>query len=244
MERSDRFVASISDAGRKNDTQYQSVQRIIDLANSFKQNLATESTSTSGSVNDLNSIGNSSLDSIRDALNVKDGANFLFGGSKTNIAPVDDLKLGTNLDGTIPTASYYNGDDFKASVDVSSSLRVEYGISASDPTFQKLIGAINMAKQQENLGSGANYTDASNMLDAAISDLITMQAKMGDNAKTLEDSSTFHTTAKATFEQKYAEANSPDVVQLTIETSQLQTTLEASFSAFSKISQLSLINFL
>ena len=244
VDRSQRFINSIADATRKNDAQFQSVQRLIDVANDFKKNLALENSSTTSSVNNLTSVANSSLDSIRDALNTKDGANFLFGGSKTNTSPIDDLKLSDNTYNGLPTANYYNGDDFKAAVDVSSSLRVEYGLNAADPAFQKLIGAINLGKNQETLGGAANYTRTGEMLDEAISDLISMQTNIGDNAKIFDNSTEYHSAAQQTFEEKYSEANSPDIVQLTIETSQLQTTLQASFSAFSRISQLSLLNFL
>ncbi len=243
MDRSDRYIRSIADASRKNDVQFQSIQRIISVANEFKSNLALENSTTTAGVNNLTAAGDAALDSIRDALTAKDGANFVFSGSKTNIAPVSDLKTLNNMENGDPTAAYYNGDNFKSSVDVSGSLRVQYGLNAADTAFQKLIGAINLAKtaEAENLG---NYTNTGELLDEAITELISLQTNIGDSAKLFDNSTQFHETAKGTFQQKYSEANSPDIVQLTIETSQIQTALEASFSAFSKISQLSLINFL
>jgi flagellar hook-associated protein 3 FlgL len=244
MDRSDRFINSIADANRKNDAYFQAMQQLIDIATDYKKNLALESSATNASVNDLTSQSNNSLDTIKDILSTRDGANFIFGGSKTTVPPVDDLKNGSNIDRGVATANYYNGDDFQASVDVSNNLRITYGINASDPAFQKLIGAINLGKSEEAKGAAANYSETGTMLDDAISGLIALQTDVGDNATTFENSTTAHSTAKATFQQQYSDANSPDVVQLTIETSQIQTALQASFSVFAKISQLSLLNFL
>lgn len=242
IERSKRYVASIQDAQRRNDAQFSAIQQVIDLAQQFKQNLTIENSAATSGTNNLNQQANSILDSIRGALNSKDGANFLFGGSKTTTEPVTNLTYATSMDSTTPTANYYTGDDFKQAVDVSSSLRVEYGVTASDDAFKNLIGAINLAKTAES--TNGNYTDTGTLLNSAIEDLISLQARIGDNARIFDSSLDYNTKAKTTFEQKYSEVNEPDIVQLTIETSQLQATLEASFSAFSRISQLSLINFL
>lgn len=243
IERSDRYINSIKDAQRKNDTQYQAIQQIIEIATQFKQNLATESTTTSGAVNNLSQQANSSLDNIRGALNLKDGANFVFSGSKTNQEPVSDLKLGSNILESQPVANYYNGDNFKATIDVSASLQVEYGFSAADPAFVNLIGAINLAKDAETLGAN-NYQQAGDLFEEAYDQLLALQAKIGDNAKVFENNLEFQDKAKSIFEAKYSEVNEPNIVQLTIESTQAQTTLQASFQIFSKISQISLINFL
>jgi flagellar hook-associated protein 3 FlgL len=243
IERSDRYINSIKDAQRKNDTQFQAIQQILEIAAQFKQNLTIESTTTSGQINNLTQQANSSLDNIRGALNLKDGANFVFAGSKTNQEPVSDLKLSTNIINSTPVANYYEGDNFKAAIDVSASLQVEYGFNASDPAFVNLIGAINLAKQAEVDGTG-NYQRAGELFEEAYEQLLALQAKIGDNARIFENNLEFQDKAKAIFEQKFAEVNEPDIVQLTIESTQAQTTLQASFQIFSKISQLSLINFL
>jgi flagellar hook-associated protein 3 FlgL len=243
IERSDRYINSIKDAQRKNDTQYQAIQQILEIASQFKQNLTIESTTTSGAVNNLSQQANSSLDNIRGALNLRDGANFVFAGSKTNQQPVSDLKLSNNIVDSTPLANYYEGDNFKAAVDVSASLQVEYGFNAADPAFVNLIGAINLAKNAEAQGTN-NYQQAGDLFEQAYDQLLALQAKIGDNAKVFENNLDFQDKAKSIFEAKYAEVNEPNIVQLTIESTQAQTTLQASFQIFSKISQLSLINFL
>lgn len=241
--RSTRFINTIESANRKLDTGHRAMSRIIDLAVSFKEIMILEQSANS-EVNDLSAFANTTLDSLRDALNSKDGANFVFSGSKTNLEPVNDLKQNSSVINGEPSANYYNGDNFKSSVDVSQNLRVEYGVTASDDAFQDLIAAINLAKQAESSGPNADFEEADTMLNQAIEDLIALQAKMGNNAKIFEDSIDFHSRAKNVLEQKISEETSPDIVQLSIEVSQANAVLQASFQNFSRVSSLSLTEFI
>lgn len=244
IERSDRFITGINEVSRKLDTSYRAIDEILNIATKFKQDLSLEATTTNTSVNDLTAAVNSYLDRIRGALNTKDGRSFVFAGSKDNEEPVGNLKDVSNIINSTPTANYYRGDSYIAKVAASSTLEIEYGITADDDTFKNLIASLNRAKDEETRGTGANYLQAGEELDNSIEQLISLRAKIGNNLKAMEDMKGFHTQAKSTFEQKYDEANSPDIIELTTNVSQLTATLQASFINFSRISQLSLSNFL
>lgn len=241
-ERSAKYISSIEDVSRRLDTAYRSVDQIISVAIDFKATLSLESSSTNAPVTNLTAAANSSLDKIEGSLNAKDGTSFIFAGSNTNATAVDDLKTNSNVIGGQISASYYNGDDLVLSAEVSATMAVEYGVNANHPAFQKLIGAINMAKSQE-AGEG-RYEQAGQYLDEAISELISLRADMGNNTKVLEEMKDYHIKAKETFDQKLSDVNSPDIVQLTIETSQLQASLQAAFLTFTRISSLALSNYL
>ncbi len=242
IERSGRYIDSIKQASTKNDVMYQSISSIIAVAQQFQQNLAAENSSTSAPVNNLSTEADSALDNIRDMLNAQSNGTYVFSGAKTDQQPVVNLKSATNVSNGQATANYYKGDNFQTSVDVSNSLRVTYGVDASNPAFAQLIGAINMAKDVET--NGGDYTAAGNMLQTALSSLTSLQTTVSDNAKIFQNSQDYQTTAQSTFQQNYDDLNSPDVVQLTVEASQAQATLEASFTLFSRLSQLSLTNYL
>ncbi len=243
-ERSSKFMSSIDDVTRKLDTTYKSVDEMINTLIDFKSTLSLESSTSNSSVTNLTAAANAALDKIAGALNSKDGANYLFAGSNSNVEPVDDLKFNSNVVGGEITANYYNGDDLVLSVDASSSLTINYGVTANNPAFQKMIGAINMARSQEANGQSANYEAAGKYVDEALQELISLRADMGNNTKALEQMRDFHAKAKDSFDEKLSEANSPDIVQLTIETTQLQASLQASFQIFSRISSLALSNFI
>ncbi len=244
IERSDRFVSSIDQVLRRLDTMYRAVDDIVNSAINFKTSMGLEATSTNSTVFNLTQVANSTLDRLRGSLNAKDGAAFVFAGAKSDVEPVKDLKSTSNIINGQNTANYYNGDDFIANVSASVSLEVEYGVTAADPAFQNFIASINLAKATEASGEGANYDDAGRQLESSIDELISLRADIGNNMRVLEQMKEFHTRAKATFEIKYDEKNSPDIIELTTKTSQLTATLQASYLNFSKISQLNLSNFL
>ncbi|MDX1949852.1 MAG: hypothetical protein SFT90_05065 [Rickettsiales bacterium] len=244
IERSDRFISSIDQVLRRLDTMYRAVDDIVNTAINFRKSLGLEATSTNSSVFNLTQEANSTLDRIRGSLNEKDGAAFVFSGAKSDVEPVNDLKNSTNILNGQNTSNYYNGDDFISKVSASVTLEVDYGVTASNPAFKNLIASINRAKATEASGEGANYDQAGTELENAIDELISLRASIGNNTKVLEQMQEFHTRAKATFEIKFDEKNSPDIIELTTKTSQLTATLQASYLNFSKISQLNLSSFL
>lgn len=239
-QRAQRFANSIEEVGRKQDSAYRSVDEIVNAVIDFKANLTLEN-SGSSNINDLAGAANTALDLIRGALNARDGSTYLFGGSKTNEQPVNDLTGQSNYINGQATANYYNGDDFISAVDVSKSLRVDYGVTAANPAFKGAIAAINLAKSSESSG---NLQQAGQLLDSAIDSLIALRAKMGNDSKIFQTTLETQKSAQTTFEQKFAEINEPDIVQLTLETGQAQTALTALFQNFARISSLSLKDYL
>lgn len=244
IQRSERFVTSLNNVTRRLDVMDSSLSDIIDTAVNFKTSLILENSDTNALVNDLASLADSSLDVISGSLNERINSSYIFAGSKTNIQPVNDLKRVNSVVGGESTVNYYNGDEFKAAVDASRSLRVEYGITASDPAFRDLIGAINKAKDAEAQGKKENLVQAGVELDAAIEQLIALRSNLGGDYKIIEQSLDIQDKARVNFEQKLAEVKEPDIVELTIQTSAETSALTALFNQFSRVSNLSLVNFI
>jgi flagellar hook-associated protein 3 FlgL len=242
LQRTQRFMSTIQGVQRKLDTTYQSVSQIIDVAISVKENITVEN-SANREVNDLGGKVDSAFDQISGALNTKFGSTYLFSGAKTNQPAINvDLRNVSNIvDGEI-TANYYNGDGFTASADVSASVRVNYGVNASNEAFQNLIGALNLAKQAED--SETDLTPAGEALDNAIEQLIELRSRMGDNSKVLDQTLSFHEAAEGIISEKLSNAKSPDIIELSIDSANLQAQLQASFSIFSRISSLRLTDYI
>lgn len=244
IQRSERFITSLNTVKRRLDVVDTSISNIIDTAVNFKSSLILENSTTNSLVNDLSSLADDTLDIISGSLNERINSNYVFAGSKTNTQPVSDLKTVNSVVSGEVTANYYNGDEFKAAVDVSRSLRIEYGITASDPAFQNLIGAINNAKAAEISGKPSDLNQAGEQLDAAIEEVISLRAKVGGNLQSIEQSIEIQDKARVNFEQKLAEIKEPNIVDLTIQTSADTAALTAVFQSFSRISNLSLVNFI
>ena len=242
VESAERFITSIDEAQRKADTAYASIDQIVLVLQDFKQTLALEN-SPNADIVDLTLAANTALQNIEGALNAKDGPNFLFAGGKTNIKPVNDLINTNNFVNGVVQTNYYSGDSFKTAVDVSSSQRIEYGVTAADDAFKNAIAALNLAKEAEESGLG-DLSATGDLLDQALEEAITARATLGNKIKAFEDNTFFQEQLKSSFEQKLADKISPDIVELSIEVAQREASLTASFQLFATISRLTLTDYI
>jgi flagellar hook-associated protein 3 FlgL len=244
-DKATRYASAGTEAIRKIDSIFNSLGDILQTAQNFKKSLQLEN-SSSASVNDLTRAARAGLDSVQGSLNTREGAQFIFGGSKTDVEPVQDLNAKSNIINGTPTANYYNGDDYKFKVAVNSTLNVEYGITAADDSFKNLIAAFNFAKNVEANG-GSNKTElanASNLLDKAIDGIINLRATIGANQEIAKQATEMQERTRDTLQKTLGEINSPDIVALSIEISSLQASLTATFQNFTSISRLRLTDYI
>jgi flagellar hook-associated protein 3 FlgL len=243
-DKANRYVTAGTDAARKIDTIFSAVGDILQTAQTFKKSLQLEN-SSSANANDLTRAARAGLDSIQGSLNSRDGSLFIFGGSKTDSAPVSDLNAASNYVNGIVTANYYNGDDYRFKVGVNSTLNVEYGVTAADDAFKNLIAAFNLGKQVESGGNGkTNLENASNLLDRAIDGLINIRATLGANQEITNQAVEMQQRTSDTLKKTLGEINSPDIVGLSIEISSLQASLTATFQNFTSIARLKLTDYI
>ncbi|HWL74926.1 MAG TPA: hypothetical protein VNQ74_13740, partial [Burkholderiaceae bacterium] len=113
---------------------------------------------TSASSTDAASVTESArnlLEQTASVLNTQYSGSYLFGGSETKTAPVDVSSTSYAAATSPSTAdtSYYHGDSQLASVRVSDSQTVSYGVSADNIAFEKLMRAMNLVASNSPLSS-------------------------------------------------------------------------------------------
>lgn len=184
---------------------------------------------------------------FRSALNATDGSGALFGGSQTDAPP---FKLQTLADAVGATpASAFGNDDVHASARVGDGVDVTYGVTASEiggnllSVFRTLAEAGPIGTTLTSAQSDALKT-ALTQLDAALPQLRNVNATNGERQKQVE---TLQTRAedRANLLSDYVSSNEDaDPGQLAIDLAQQKTILQASYSVFSQVSGLSLVNYL
>jgi flagellar hook-associated protein 3 FlgL len=236
-----RYVTAGNEASRRIDSIFNAMGDILKIAENFKTVLMLEN-SSSANVNDLKSAASSALDSLQSALNSRDGSMYLFGGSRTDVEPVSQMNVTNSLVNGQPTANYYNGDSYKFSVSVNSTLTIDYGVTAADEPFAKFAAALNIAKNIE--ANGGSMEEAGNLLNEAIDGIIAMRATIGYQQNTIKQTVAMQESANVALKQNLAEINSPDTVSLTIEIASLSAALQATFQNFTAISRLRLTDYI
>lgn len=187
------------------------------------------------------------FDQFRTSLNASEGGTPLFGGGQIDKSPfsVDTLAQAAVTPGT---AAFHN-DNVRANARVAEGVDVSYGIGASE------IGA-SLYEAFRTLGAGGEIgmkpTDA--QLDAikqAVSQLATglgdLRAVNAENGRKQNQVDTLTARGEErglVLKNVIQENEDADLGQVAIDLSQQKTVLEASYSVFSQLSGLSLVNFI
>lgn len=229
------------------EVMYNSVGSIADKMTSLRSTLSTAMSDTN-STTDYAALGDDLLDDLSGLMNVQVDGRYLFGGSRTDTAPVD-VSLLTAAPTTADT-SYYQGDSSLASIRVSDDQTITYGVTADTSGFEKALRAANMLKDISSSATSTSSVDSSKVKAAydlatdALKDLLKTQGGLSLSSSRLEAVKTTQDNAVTMLTDRVSDLKSVDVAEVSVTISQLQNTLEASYSALGKITSLSLVKYL
>lgn len=189
------------------------------------------------------------LDKVLDNLNIEVAGRFLFSGSRTDVQPIADPPT-TLVPGTAD-ASYYQGNSDNLIARVTDNSEITYGVAGDELAFQQLISGINTALDAlENApatGSGtaiAQLGQATDLLNNAKTNLAGVRAGINSNIILVEQATTQLERVNLSFKEALSEQVDTDIAEATIKLSADEVVLQATFSAFSRISSLRLTDFL
>ncbi len=189
------------------------------------------------------------LEQVQTALNTSFEGLYLFSGSKTDTQPVlDTVVISSNLgDGNEPNANYYQGDDYIASVQTSRTQNISYGVTASNQAFQDLIGALHASLAADDVSGvpqNSLLEDATELVNAAIDGLVSVNAGIKGTAQRLKDQNESYDSIILLINEKLQNITATDVVDASAKLSENQATLEASLYAFSILMSTNLVDYL
>lgn len=224
------------------EVMYNSVGSIADKMTSLRSTLSTAMSDT-GSTSDYAALGSDLLDDLSGLMNVQVDGRYLFGGSRTDTAPVDVSQLTASP--TTADTSYYQGDSSLASIRVSDDQTITYGVTADNTGFEKALRAANMLKDiSSSTVDSSKVKAAYDLATDALQDLLKTQGDLSLSSSRLESVKTTQDNAVTMLTDRAGDLKSVDVAAVSVNISQLQNTLEASYSALGKITSLSLVKYL
>ncbi|HVQ68276.1 MAG TPA: flagellin [Bradyrhizobium sp.] len=243
--RSQSYIDAATLTNSKIQVMYSAVNSIADLATQFRA-LLTSATSTSST--DAASITDSArnmLEQTASVLNTQYNGSYLFGGSETKTAPVD-VSSTSYAAATSPSSadsSYYQGDSQLATVRVSDSQTVSYGVSADNAAFEKLMRAMNLVASNSPL-STETLNEALDLADDAVDELGLVQTRISNASSSIENASAYQTEYLSYVQTLGSDLTSVDVAAVTAKLATYQAQLTASYSAISKVQSLNLASYL
>jgi flagellar hook-associated protein 3 FlgL len=184
----------------------------------------------------------------RSSLNASEGGIPLFAGSQTDSPPFKPQTLADTL--TMTPAQAFTNDQVKATARVGTNLDVEYGVLASEfgggelyAAFQTLaaagpIGDVLTPAQSAALGTAAGQ------IQEGLKSLRSVNSANGRKQAQLEDLGSRSAERIVRLRDIISENEDADLGQIATDLATQKTTLEASFSVFSQLSGLSLVQYL
>lgn len=244
VSRSEAYSTAAAAADSRTQVMYSAVTSISNLLTQFRSTLTAASNTANTNSTTVTQTAQQLMSEMGSLLNTQYGGEYLFGGSNTTTPPVNvSSSAYPPVSASTPSTSYYQGNDEAASVRVSETQTVTYGVTADNTAFEQGLRALNLVANNSPL-STANLTAALNLTVSAVSATSAVQAQLGLSSSSMQ-------TASATQSdyQTYAKSLSDnltgvDVAAVTAQLSSYQAQLEASYSAIAKIQGLSLSSYL
>ena len=190
---------------------------------------------------------NAAFAQFRASLNTSEGGGALFGGSQTDGPPFLVNTVANTL--STPATAAFANDGIKASARLADGLDVEFGVTASEigtglyTAFQTIasagtLGDTPTASQLDILSQAAGQ------IDTGLTALRGVNAENGRKQAQVEALGTRASDRATLLQGVISGYEDADLGQIATDLAQQKTVLQASYSVFSQLSGLSLVNFL
>ncbi|MBN67000.1 MAG: hypothetical protein CMM94_05480 [Rickettsiales bacterium] len=182
-------------------------------------------------------------DSLIGELNSTFEGRFIFGGTRTNVAPVSQ-EIPANVELGVPDNGYYQGTDENVTVRAQDNVEIEYNVRADAQGFQKLFASINTALHAHREGEENFMADAVDMVQEANRDIISVQATVNSTIVNLDQINERHQALELYWRGVTETIAKTDVLAASTQVAVDQAVLQASFQVFSQVNQLRLSDYL
>lgn len=241
----DQYTENSQTAGSRLDTQATALDTLFDVASDMRTKVMQALSGTTGNQGQVTTLANTAIDTVAAALNSSLGGVYVFGGIGGDQPPVDvsDRSVLAPLDAGEASPEkplYYNGATEQSQARIDDTETINYGLTANDPAFDKLMRALNLVATSG--GEEDKLNEANAMLADAITGIADNQAVVGNQQKQIEDIQSRQSEFKLTLKTQLGTIEDVDPSLAMVELTKVQTVLQASYMALSRVSQLSLLN--
>ncbi len=246
LARTAQFVVNNNTIDQRLQTMETNISQIFDVLTEYKSLLVNALNANNAADLALPTQAQAMLNQVSALLNVEEDGRYLFAGSRTDTAPV--VQSGLPVFYTIPTADgdatgYYVGDTVQFSVRADESFDLQYGINAGEAGFERVIRSLHMMVIGTP-NSRPTMNDALKVVNQAIDSMADVRTRIGTVRGTLSRINQMHEDFQLFTQKTISDIENVDITKTITNMAADQTAVEASFLTISRLSQLSLTNFL
>jgi flagellar hook-associated protein 3 FlgL len=213
---------------------------IADVATSFRQAVIARRNDASGSASNLGLEAQGMIDTVVNALNLRVDGRYVFAGSATDGAPVDASLLSDDPSDD----SYYQGDQLALRARIDVDAEITYGVLADDQGFAKLLAGLELAIKGHQDDEDAKLQKAAQLADEALDGVVAKRSELATATARIEGVRASQEGTALYLEETVGALTDTDVPATMARIAQDQVALEASYSVMSRLSQLSLTDYL
>ena len=247
-----QYVQDNQLAERRLTTMETNVSQVFELMSEFKTLLVDALNAQNAQDLDLANQSQQILNQVAALLNVQEDGRYLFAGYRTDTAPVNMAVPPMPVQYTIPTSdpaagttpAYYRGTSDKLSVRAEDNFDVTYGVTADEQGFERAIRALDIVIKSPQPTDTTMLQHVLGVTSNAITDIADIRTGIGVATKTLGDVRQRHSDTLLFAEETINDIENVDVADAVTRMNNAQTTLEASYMTISRLSQLTLLNFI
>jgi flagellar hook-associated protein 3 FlgL len=199
-------------------------------------------------------IADIKISEIEDFLNAKVNGRYLFAGSKTEVKPMvpGTMTTAPTYDGSFISSAepsfYYQGDDTVVKARIDEGVVLNYGVTAAEPAFEKLVRAVRILRSTDITGADADYLaklqGALDLTNEAETLLQATELGIGTKIQQLDTTNNNIKNSQNFANGLISDIESTNTFEVVAELTQHQTMLEASYNTVVRLSNLTLTRFL
>lgn len=227
---------------------FSSMGSIIDQTQQFVADLTATVSGFGSQGADLLNIAQTNLNQVAGNLNTQLADRYLFAGSATQTRPVDlnDPAFGGQIfifpGPSVADTDYYQGDNIIQSVEASDGFTVNYGVTADNQAFEKIIRGYDLIIT--NPTDGPTLDEALRIMLEGVDEVAVLKASASQDAQTLDGQISSNLEDLNLIETQIADIREVDLAEASTRLAQLETQLEASYAVTTDLLRLSLVDFI
>lgn len=248
--RVDQYLKSIQTVTQRLQEMESDTTTLTRVASNLQTLLVNGLNAETSSDLNLNQQAQDMLNQVQGILNDQLNGRYLFGGTATDIAPVDFNAAGFATPPSVyPTSAdtgYFQGNSTKLAVQVDDHLSITYGVTADEPAIEQLVRALRLTATA-SVGPPQDRNrleEALRVVKQAVTALPDITSKIGTAQKALLDMTSKHNDFQQFADSVTGGIANTDVTKAITLLSEDQTTLQASYQVLARLSALNLADFL
>lgn len=220
------------------------LDNIVEIANSLRNLLTLRRSANTSEGLAFQTQIDSAWKALSTQLNATYEGRFLFSGTRTDVQAVNPDSFPSLNEAGVPDDSYYNGSSGDITTRPQDNFELTYNVRGDEQGFQQLVAAMVTAKEGDAANSTQKLDQAYELINGAIENIITVQARNNANKVTVTQINENHQSLRLYWQGVKEEIINTDLVSASTQVAVNQGILQASFQIFARLSSLRLSDFL